>query len=412
VSDDPRLQQLRRLAELTEKINSGLVVDEVLNHLYASFHDIIPYDRIGLSLLEREGKTVRARWARSEAPKLWIERGYEAALAGSSLQPILETGQPRILNDLEAHLREHPKSDSTWRVVQEGIRSSLTCPLIAMGKPVGFLFFSSNRPGTYRDAHVELYQQIAGQLALIIEKSRLYEQVLELSDLKSRFLGIVVHDMRNPLTIIKGFAALFVDGTLDAEPESRKEMSVEILRAAETMRRMIEDLLDMSAIQTGKLALELKPMDLGEYLRGSGRRLSLLAIGKGIEVRFDVEPGALPVRMDPMRIEQVLSNLVSNAVKFSKPKTVVRVSARKVSGAVQVTVADEGPGIPKGEAGLLFSEFSRTSIRPTGDEKTTGLGLAIVKRLVDAHGGRVWAENRPGKDSPSGAAFHFTLPSA
>jgi diguanylate cyclase (GGDEF)-like protein len=110
---------------------------------------------------------------------LKIRVGYAAALEGSSLERILETGQPRILNDLESYLRANPASDSTARIVREGIRSSLTCPLIVEGRPVGFLFFSSKGIGTYADAHVELYQLIASHVAMIVEKGRLHQELLE-----------------------------------------------------------------------------------------------------------------------------------------------------------------------------------------------------------------------------------------
>jgi adenylate cyclase len=115
---------------------------------------------------------------RSKLPGVEIPVGYSARLEGSSLQAVLESGRPRILNDLEAYLREHPDSENTRLIVAEGMRSSLTCPLIAMGKPVGFLFFSSTTPHTYGDVHVELYLRIAEHLSVIIEKSRLYRQVV------------------------------------------------------------------------------------------------------------------------------------------------------------------------------------------------------------------------------------------
>lgn len=176
-----KFEELQKLSEITAKVNAGLVLDEVLGHVYDSFHNVIPYDRIGLSLLENEGRTLRERWVRSRAPEIRIPRGYAAPMHASSLQQIIETGRPRILNDLVAYLRDHPDSDSTRRIVDEGMRSSLTCPLVAMGKEVGFMFFSSMEPHTYENVHVEIFQQIAGQMAAIFEKSNLYEQVIELS---------------------------------------------------------------------------------------------------------------------------------------------------------------------------------------------------------------------------------------
>lgn len=174
-----RFAEATALVRLGEKVNSGLLLDEVLDQVFDSFRSVFPYDRIGCSMLEDEGLTVRSVWARSVLgePKLGV--GYAAPLAGSSLAQIIETGRPRIINDLQEYLREHPLSQSTRVALDEGIRSSLTCPLVAQGKRVGFVFFSSHEPRTYSERHVELLMMIAGQLSLVVEKGRLYAALLD-----------------------------------------------------------------------------------------------------------------------------------------------------------------------------------------------------------------------------------------
>lgn len=175
---DRKFAEVRALAEVTADINEGLFLDEVLNHIFESFRPLIPYDRIGFALLDKsggKGAVVRAYWARSEFEQQVIGKGYSAPLAGSSLETIIINGEPRIISDLKAYLKDHPDSNSTKLIVKEGVRSNLTCPLIAKGEPIGFMFFSSRETNTYRDAHVELFQQIAGQLALTVEKGRLYQ---------------------------------------------------------------------------------------------------------------------------------------------------------------------------------------------------------------------------------------------
>jgi diguanylate cyclase (GGDEF)-like protein len=174
-----RFAEATALVRLGEKINSGLLLDEVLDQIFDSFRSIIPYDRIGCSMIEDEGRTVRAVWTRSHEAQLKLGVGYSAPLLGSSLGQIIETGRPRIINDLEQYLRQHPGSHSTRLVVSDGVRSSLTCPLVAQGKRVGFVFFSSNRPNTYSERHVELLVPIAGQLSLVVEKGRLYAELLQ-----------------------------------------------------------------------------------------------------------------------------------------------------------------------------------------------------------------------------------------
>ena len=177
-----RSDQASKLAEVSRRINEGLLLDEVLVQVYESFFSLIPYDRIGFALLERGGRVVRAHWARSEAAKIELPIGYSAELEGSSLDDVVRSRRPRILGDLEAYLEQHPESDSTRRIVAEGMRSSLTCPLVVKGQPVGFIFFSSMRPHTYNEEHKDIFLQIADQLALTLEPSRLYEELLRMTE--------------------------------------------------------------------------------------------------------------------------------------------------------------------------------------------------------------------------------------
>jgi diguanylate cyclase (GGDEF)-like protein len=170
------------LADITQKINQGLVIEDVLDQVYENFFELIPYDRIGFALLDEGKQVVRSHWARSQAKAIRLPLGYQAELEGTSLEKVMETGTPRILNDLEAYLEDNPKSESTRLIVEEGMRSSLTCPLLVLGQPVGFLFFSSLQKNAYRGSHQDLFLQIAGQLAMTLEKSRLYQGLLELTD--------------------------------------------------------------------------------------------------------------------------------------------------------------------------------------------------------------------------------------
>ncbi len=174
-----RTRELRSLDSLTEKINTAVRLDEVLEHVWDSFRMVVPYNRIGFAEFDPEARQVRAVWARSDASEIKIGTGYSAPIDSTSLGRILETGEPRILGDLERYLEEHPRSEATRAVVEEGMRSSLTVPLEAMGREVGFLFFSSQDRNAYSDEHVRLLGRISVQLSLAIEKSRLYDSLLE-----------------------------------------------------------------------------------------------------------------------------------------------------------------------------------------------------------------------------------------
>ncbi len=169
-----RDEEMSRILQITERVNYGVILEDILDHVYRDMRAVIPYNRIGFSLIDPQKNTVTAHWARSDRPML-LSGGYEAPLAGSTLQDVMASGQPRIINDLEEYFRAKPESASTELIVGEGMRSSLTCPLIVQGRPVGFMFFSSIDKHTYSRVHVAFFQQIAGQLAAIVEKGRLYD---------------------------------------------------------------------------------------------------------------------------------------------------------------------------------------------------------------------------------------------
>jgi diguanylate cyclase (GGDEF)-like protein len=170
-----------RLLDITEKINQGIFINDVLDYVYNTFRPVIPYDLLGFALVEDDDRVVRSHWARSESENIQLGLGYAQRLEGTSLSELLESGEPRVLNDLESYYKAHPDSDSTRLILAEGIHSSLTCPLIAMGRPIGFIFFSSQQKNTYENVHQDLFKRIASQLAVIVEKSRLYEDLHKLN---------------------------------------------------------------------------------------------------------------------------------------------------------------------------------------------------------------------------------------
>lgn len=172
------------------------------------------------------------------------------------------------------------------------------------------------------------------------------------------------------------------------------------------MLRMVEDLLDHVQLETAGLRLEREPVDLVDLVRENILVNSMFAEEKDILLTASLPEGPLVIRVDPGKIEQVLNNLIGNALKFSLPGTKVSVRVVVHEESCEISILDEGPGIPASEQDRLFQPFSRLSPRPTGGEKSTGLGLAIVRRIVEGHGGRVWVENGP----EVGSRFVVRLP--
>lgn len=418
-SIEKRYQENIILGQITTQINAGLVLDEILEHIYDAFRDLLPYNRIGFSLIENDGETVQAYWAKSDQPEIKLGRGYSASLKGSSLQKIIATGEPRIIHDLRDYTQHKPHSQSSLMILSEGIRSSLTCPLIANGVPVGFMFFSSIEPNIYGRNHVDVFKQVAGQLSIILEKGRLVSEIFDqqaeivrqneelqrLNNLKNTFLGIAAHDLRNPLSNLQMATELFFMGELDLPDEVRTQIAHDIQGQINYMLNLLNDLLDVSHIESGKLQLTPIAIDTAAFLGEAVARHSKLASAKGTVVKLEtVNQGE--VRADAIRLRQVLDNLISNAIKYSPPQSTIWVWAALKGDMWRFEVRDQGPGISPSDRERLFQDFARLSAQPTGGEKSTGLGLSITQRIVLAHEGEIGVESEPGK----GSTFWFTMP--
>ena len=388
------------------KLTETFVLDEILDHLYESFRQIIPYDRIGVALIDHDRGKVVAQWARSEYPRVKIVQGFSALLAGSSLEDVLLTGRPRVLNDLEAYLEAKPGSHSTRLIVEEGIRSSLTCPLAAYGKSLGFIFFSSCEKGTYRELHVDLFMRIADQLASILEKGELYQRLLELDGLKSRFLGMVAHDLRNPITVVGLYADLLRQGDFGLLSDEQREALEEIEKALETMHGLVEELIDIRSSETGGLELRLEWEDVKIPVLAAVERHAPIARSKEITLEVEVDDSIGEARIDRRRLEPAVGNLISNAIKFSQPGSRIKVWMGPLEEGLGITVSDQGMGISSEELDSIFDEFYRGSNRPTAGERSSGIGLYIVRRVVEAHGGQIRVESVVGR----GSTFVIQLP--
>ena len=166
-----------RLWQVIERINHGVGVEEILDFIYDEFRDLVPFNRMSYAVVENASGQVTARWTRSDGERSRIVAGYSQPLAHSSLAEVFRTGRSRIINDLVAYLHERPASDGTRRLVEDGMRSSLTCPLVAAGLPVGFLFFDSRTAGTYTTRHLESFQQVTGVVSGLLERGRMFSEL-------------------------------------------------------------------------------------------------------------------------------------------------------------------------------------------------------------------------------------------
>lgn len=264
-----------------------------------------------------------------------------------------------------------------------------------------WLFFAT--AGYFREAYQRRTFVTMRLLEAANEKVRsVATELRRMNEEKSTFLGIAAHDLRNPLGVILGYAEMLRDEEFPREETA--EMAGKVVVAGERVRDLVAGLLEISAAEAGRVTLERRPCDIHGIARKVVDAQASAAAKKQIGMR--VEGAPVFVTGDPGAIEQVLENVVSNAVKFSPLGSTVLVSVHADGGAGVVDVEDEGPGISESDRERLFAKFSRLSARPTGGESSTGLGLSIVKTLTEAMGGGVSLESPPGR----GARFRVRLP--
>lgn len=226
----------------------------------------------------------------------------------------------------------------------------------------------------------------------------------KLNDLKNKFLGIAAHDLRNPLTTIRGMSQMLLEMD-DLEEETRASFLKTISEVSDEMFNLINNLLDVSVIESGQFDLQQVKTDISSLARSRIDLITLTARKKGIDLEIDL--GVVPqVMIDPNRMGQVIDNLLTNALKFSEPGTIVKLVIAHRHEQVVIEVKDQGQGISAEEQDLLFGTFQKLSARPTGDERSTGLGLSIVKKIVDAHGGQISVNSEVGQ----GSTFSVALP--
>jgi signal transduction histidine kinase len=246
-----------------------------------------------------------------------------------------------------------------------------------------------------------LRARVKSHLDLQSQKTRL----IELNELKNRFLGMAAHDLKNPLGTIHGMSEVLLEEHDRLDSEERQLFLHTIYRVSEQMLKLVNDLLNVSVIESGKFELVMHPTDLNALVEMRLRLFAPMAEKKGIHIVTSL--GVLPrVPLDEDRFGQVIDNLLSNAIKFSPPCMQITLTTHADTHSADFSVADQGPGIPVEEHGQLFQPFQKLSPKGTAGEKSTGLGLAIVKKIVDAHQGTITLVN----PSDGGARFTVRLP--
>ena len=284
-------------------------------------------------------------------------------------------------------------------------RSLICVPLVNSGKPLGALTLVTSGSGRrYEVADLSLAADLARRAAIVVEHARLFHEAQQATRARDDVLAVVAHDLRNPLNTVTMAVSLMLESTPVENVQERRQVEI-VRRAADRMNRMIQDLLDVKRMESGRLGIDAQPESAASLVNDTIEMLRPIAAGSTIVLESDVSENLLPVMADAARIQQVLSNLVGNAVKFTPREGHVVVCAEPIDGGVRFGVKDTGPGIPPDQVPHIFGQFWQAM---PSDRRGIGLGLAIAKGIVEAHGGMIWVESQVG----AGSNFYFTLPSA
>lgn len=332
----------------------------------------------------------------------------ETPLEMSFCKHTVVLGKPLVIADT----RGHPIVGENPAIEGFGVRAYAGIPLLTSdGHALGTLcvmdFVTRDWTEDQIASLTDLAAAVSTEIELrmdIAERIRVEQALQEAVRLRDEVLGIVSHDLRNPVHTVSLSSGFLLEILPEGQPQDavRKQLGI-IRRAAEQMERLIRDLLDVASIASGRLSVERHPHDAAALLRAACETLQPLVEEKGLHLQAHTPPGTYLVRLDADRIHQVLSNLVGNAIKFTPEGGRIDLSLEAEDRGVRFSVADTGSGIPAAQLPHIFEQFWQAS---RAGRHGAGLGLAIAKGIVEAHGGRIWVESAVGK----GTVFSFTIP--
>jgi signal transduction histidine kinase/HAMP domain-containing protein len=408
-----------RTAELAQRIDQLALINRVgrdaisvldLRALLPQLTGIIQagfnYYAVLILLVDEEKNEVRLNAATTTETVDLLERGLTLPVGMGVIGHVAESGEALVLNDVQHDARY------LMDARLPGVRAELALPLKIGRRVLGVMDLESTVPGSFDREKVQVLQTLADQIAIAIQNARLYQaaQVARAdaetaNRAKSSFLAAMSHELRTPLNSIINFTGFVTDEVFGPVTEEQRDFLTRSLRSAEHLLGLINDILDLSKIEAGKMELHREQIELGDIIKGVLDTAHGLSQHKPLTLHLEV-PAVLPtVWADRTRVRQVLLNLLSNAIKFTEQGRVT-LAASADEDWVTLSVSDTGIGIAPEELRKVFAEFEQVDDALARRAGGTGLGMPISKRFVEMHGGRMWVESEPGR----GSTFSFTLP--
>jgi signal transduction histidine kinase len=334
---------------------------------------------------------------------------FDGASGAESLTPRIG---PLIVRDGQTD----PRVGFSGFLRRHGLVALAQLPLVAKNDVLGLITFFKREAHDFTGEEVEFLSTLAGQAGMAISNAQLYEhsaeQAIELEKAAKQqadFSAMIVHDLRSPLSTIMGVMEMMQGGLLGDLNADQNQWLARVRNNAAGLVELVSDFLDISKLEAGRVELSRAPTDISKLIQEAVENFGPVARSKNIELIDRTEVLLPAIKVDSRRLGQVLSNLVSNALKFTGANGSIKLHARHdLRSGIIVEVQDTGMGIPQHEIPTLFQKYRQTSSGKTSEHKGSGLGLVIAKMIIEAHGGKIWVESEEGK----GTMFAFKLPIA
>ena len=404
-----KVDALEALQQVSEAVNSSLEIDNVLSTI--AMHAVELSETDGGSIMEYSApdRCFMVRSVYRTAPGV-VERlravriDIDQTLVGRAAKE----RRPIAVPDLAAV----PLDPHLQILYADGWRSLLAAPMLHESKIVGSLIVRRKRTGDFSEETIDLIETLASQSALALQNARLYrelkEQSLELelaSRHKSEFLASMSHELRTPLNAVLGFSEVLLERMFGDINERQEEYLRDIHGSGKHLLELLNEILDLSKIEAGRMELEYSSIELRSLLEDAASMLRQRAADGGVELSVDIADDGDVVHSDVLRLKQIVINLMTNAVKFTGAGGSVVVRTRRRGADLEITVTDSGIGVPEADQQRIFESFQQGG-RGSSHEEGTGLGLTLSKRLVELLGGKMWLDSEVGV----GSTFGFSLP--
>ena len=405
------VEKLTALSEVSRAVSSTLDVETVLNTIVSRANQLAGADACGIYEYDENVQMFHVR----------ATHNFDAAFVARLRAMPLHKGEGAIGRATEAHepiqiadIAVPGAYESRVRdlLIGAGYRALLSVPLLREEQIIGSLSLTRKAPGEYSPEVIEVLKTFATQSALAIQNARLFREIADKSAQleaasrhKSEFLANMSHELRTPLNAIIGFSEVLVDRMFGELNEKQDEYLKDIFASGQHLLSLINDILDLSKIEAGRMELETTDFDLPSAIDNALILVRERATRRGITLGRTIDEQLGMLRGDERKVKQVLLNLLSNALKFTPEGGRIDVSAHLQDGMAEIAVTDTGVGIAPEDQEAVFEEFRQVG---TADKKVegTGLGLALSRKFIELHGGRIWVKSQVGH----GSTFTFTLP--